>query len=103
VEQIGKQLNKYQVPNGNLDDNTFKKLPVAAVDKVADELVAEYNNQVYRRWYCGVIYEFGFSKVHEWRRCASEGREPAKLFSKYVKDARTYRSIKTGSGDNDEA
>jgi hypothetical protein len=81
-----------QHPIANSNNHAIKhELPIEAVDTLADELVAEYNNPGYRRWYCGVIKDFGFSKVHEWRRRASEGKEPAKLFSKYVKDSRTYR------------
>ena len=76
-----------------------KKLPILAVDKVADELVDEYKNIKYRRWYCGVIYEFGFEKVEEWRCRAREGNEPAKLFSKYVKDSRAFRSSLRLSND----
>lgn len=67
-----------------------KKLAVDVVDKIADELAKEYSNLSFRNWYCGVIYQFGPSKVHEWQVRAKEGREPAKLFSKYVKDARAY-------------
>lgn len=72
-----------------------EQLPIDAVDKLADELVAEYQNDDFRRWYCGVIYDFGFSKVIEWRKRAAEGSEPAKLFSKYVRDARTYKNTST--------
>jgi len=83
-----------QLPIDNSGKTITKQLPIDAVDKVADELVSEYSNSGFRQWYCGVIYEFGFDKVHEWKRRASEGREPAKLFSKYVKDARSYKSLK---------
>lgn len=83
-------FDNYQLPIGKSSCKKKLKLPTAAVDKVADELVVEYDNQPYRRWYCGVIYEFGFPKVEEWRRRSGEGRVPAKLFSKYVSDARSY-------------
>lgn len=86
-----KSLLSSQLPNDSSGKKVIKQLPIAAVDKIADELVAEYANPDFRQWYCGVIYQFGFEKVHEWRRRAVEGKEPAKLFSKYVKDARTYR------------
>lgn len=89
-----------QHPLGNSDKPSTKhELPIAAVDKLAEELVVEYANSDFRRWYCGVIYDFGISQVLEWRRRASEGDEPAKLFSKYVRDARMYRQ----RGENDEA
>lgn len=79
---------------GNSRKTNKQELPIDAVDKVADELVRDYSNPDYRRWYCGVIYDFGFDKVEEWRRRAAEGKEPAKLFSKYVKDARTYKPLR---------
>jgi hypothetical protein len=79
------------IPNRSSDKATKHELPIDAVDMLADELVAEYSNPNFRAWYCGIIYEFGSSKVWEWRRRAAEGKEPAKLFSKYVKDARIYR------------
>lgn len=67
-----------------------RRLPIDAVDKLADELVSEYNNAGFRKWYCGVINDFGFSKVNEWQVRSREGKEPSKLFSRFVKDARTY-------------
>lgn len=69
----------------------IKQLPIEQVDELADELVRAYGNPVFRVWYCGVIYEFGLAKVHEWKGRAAEGKEPGKLFSKYVQDARRYR------------
>jgi hypothetical protein len=86
------------LPIGNQAEGNSRKvekleLPIGAVDKVRDELVSEYRNPDFKAWYCGVIYEFGFEKVEEWRRRASEGKEPAKLFSMYVKHARTYHSL----------
>lgn len=80
-----------QLPIGSSDKRQDNQLPIDAVDKLADELVAEYSNKRFRRWYCGVIYQFGFAQVIEWQKRASEGKEPAKLFSKYIKDAQTYR------------
>lgn len=71
-----------------------KKLAIDVVDKIADELAGEYNNLRFRNWYCGVIYQFGPGKVHEWQVRAKEGNEPAKLFSKYVKDARAYNGTR---------
>lgn len=80
-----------QLPNDNSGNKPIKQLSIEAVDKLADELVAEYDNLGFRQWYCALIYQFGFAKVNEWRKRAAEGNEPAKLFSKYVKDARTFR------------
>ena len=82
-----------QFPIGNSSQAPVRRtLPLNAVDKMADELVDEYSNPKFRGWYCGVIHEFGISKIMEWRGRAREGREPGKLFSKYVREARTYHS-----------
>jgi hypothetical protein len=86
-------VNKYQLPSGNSGNKNKHQLPIGTVDEIVEELCKEYSNPYYRRWYCGVIYEFGPSVVEEWRRRACEGKEPAKLFSKYVKDTRTYRGF----------
>lgn len=67
-----------------------KKLPIGVVDEIADRLVTEYGNRQFRRWYCGVVYQFGPNKVYEWQARAKEGKDPARLFSKYVKDARVH-------------
>lgn len=64
---------------------------LAIVDSVVDGLVKEYDNPEFRRWYCSVVYEFGLDKVEEWRRRASEGKTPARLFSTYVKQAQKYK------------
>lgn len=87
-----KTILKNHLPIDNLSQTSIKQPSIGAVDKLADELVAEYDNQKFRQWYCGVVYEFGVSQVLEWRKRAKEGKAPAKLFSKYVKDARTFRS-----------
>ncbi len=86
-----------RLPNDSSLNIVPKQLPIDAVDKIADELVGEYDNPMFRRWYCGVINDFGFTKVAEWRGRAKEGNYPAKLFSKYVTDARAYRSPRSGS------
>lgn len=92
-----KSILSSQLPIGNSTRKPIKQLPIEAVDTLADELVAEYVNPQFRQWYCGVIYQFGYAQITEWRKRALEGRDPARLFSKYVKDARTFR----GSGSND--
>lgn len=94
---IRKIIKSKQMPNGVTYLDTNKILPIEVVDKLADELVYEYSNNTYRSWYCGIIYEFGASQVNEWRRRATEGHTPAKLFSKYVKDARTFRGSRKAS------
>lgn len=68
-----------------------KELPINAVDRLVEEILAEYQNNNYRKWYYKVVYEFGIESVLEWMRRAKEGSEPSKLFTKYVNDARKYR------------
>lgn len=80
-----------QLPIDSSSNTSIKQLSIGVVDKLADELVTEYDNQRFRRWYCGVVYQFGLPKVMEWRRRASEGKQPAKLFSHYVAQARLYK------------
>ena len=89
-------MNNYQMPNGNSYIPPIKQLPIGQVDELADSLAAEYHNPDFRRWYCGVIYQFGVPKVEEWRGRAREAREPAKIFSKYVADARHTRFRQPG-------
>lgn len=92
MEHIRDSFQARQNPIGNSDKALVKReLPIAAVDKLAEELVVEYSNPDFKSWYCGIIYDFGFSQVLEWRKRASEGDEPGKLFSKYVRDARTFK------------
>jgi len=93
MQPIEEILNKHQLRNdsSSLNKTFVNQLSIDVVDKLAEELVTEYNNSPYRRWYCGVIYDFGPAQVHEWRVKASEGNQPAKLFSKYVKNSRTHR------------
>lgn len=85
------KILKNHLPIDSSLNKIVKQLPIDAVDKLADEMVNEYANPKFRQWYCGVIYQYGFAQVNEWRNRASEGREPARLFSKYVKDSRTFR------------
>ncbi len=89
---ISNILSNKQLPIDSSSDTSIKQLPIEAIDKLADELVAEYNNVQFRKWYCGVVKDFGYAQVNEWRRRASEGDFPGKLFSKYVKEARTFSS-----------
>jgi hypothetical protein len=77
---------------------------MSEVDSLADLLVEAYDNSQYRRWYCKIIYEFGIPQVQEWFRRAKEGKEPAKLFTAYVNQARALRSTKnTFDRSGDEA
>jgi hypothetical protein len=65
-----------------------RQLPLELVDLVADGLVRMYENPDYRKWYCGVVYEFGLTKVNDWIKHAKDGNEPGKLFTRYVNGAR---------------
>lgn len=87
--RIDRILN--QLPNDSSSDNVPNRLSINAVDALADELVKEYSNPVFRKWYCGVVNDFGYAQVNEWRNRSRSGKYPAKLFSKYVKDSRTHR------------
>jgi predicted adenine nucleotide alpha hydrolase (AANH) superfamily ATPase len=88
MQRIGKFIH---LPNDHrTNDLVRRNLAIDAVDELADEIALSYKNLQFRQWYCGVIYDFGFAKVNEWRVRANEGNYPARLFSKYVKDARKY-------------
>lgn len=87
--------------NGELEQVTgdklpVKQLPIEEVDSLADELVREYNNPIFRVWYCGVIYQFGLEQVAEWQRKAASGTNPGGLFGYYVKQARASANSNTG-------
>lgn len=81
---------------GQLADSQspVKQLPIEVVDKLANELVLEYDNPTYRAWYCGVVYEFGVEQVKEWRALAANGRSrsPGHVFSSYVSQARRAKA-----------
>ncbi len=94
-----KTILSSQLPIDSSSSKPIKQLPIGVVDELADELVAEYDNLKYRRWYCGVINDFGYAQVNEWRRRSKDGNYPAKLFSKYVKDARAYKSPRAQSNE----
>lgn len=98
TSDISSIINKKQLPIDSSSNRTIKQIPIDAVDRLADKLVKEYSNPGYRSWYCKVIYSFGVEQVLEWHRRASEGREPAKLFSKYAKDSMTFRASRDYRG-----
>lgn len=64
-----------------------KRLPIEEVDRLADELVAEYSNSEFRKWYCALINQHGIERVMYWRGKAASGNNPARLFSFYAKQA----------------
>lgn len=90
MEPIGKYINKHHLSIDSSGITLVKHIPINSVDRIADSLVREYDNPQWRKWYCGVIYEFGLSKIEEWRIKAKEGKSPSKLFSLYVSEARKY-------------
>jgi|GEM_PF-4328281 len=84
------QFDKHPIANRQLDKPVKEQLPIEAVDKLADELVAEYSNPAFRKWYCSIIYQYGTAQVLEWRQRASSGDNAGRLFSSYVTDAKKY-------------
>lgn len=91
---IKEVLNKSHLANVKSSNNYQKDMPLEAIDELADELVKQFDNPIWRPWYCGVVRKFGPAKVQEWRRRASEGREPGKLFTVYVNQAGGYKKAK---------
>jgi hypothetical protein len=61
-----------------------KDLPASAVDSKADELVLEFQNPQFRKWYCQIIYALGLDKIDEIRAKVQDGDEPGRLFSHYA-------------------
>lgn len=61
-----------------------KDLPASVVDGKADELVIEFQNPQFRKWYCRIIYAIGLDKVEEIRAKCKDGDEPGRLFSHYA-------------------
>lgn len=86
-----KSILNSQLANTNSGSKSIRRIPVEQVDELADSLVAEYRNTDWRGWYCGVINKYGVGRVQEWRRRASEGDNPGRLFSTYVNQAGGYR------------
>lgn len=85
------ELTRDHPANDNSPKMFGEQLPFEFVDQLADELVIEFNNPEFRRWYCGVINKYGRSRVLEWRRRANEGKHPGRLFTSYVNQAGGYR------------
>lgn len=73
---------------GNDNWQLGKDLPASDVDAKADELVSEFHNPTFRKWYCQVIYDIGLDKVDEICAKARDGDEPGKLFSHYANQQR---------------
>ncbi len=66
--------------------SVYANLPMAEVDRLADDLVDKFNNPDYRAWYCQKIYKFGLDLIEVWRDKAMETGCPGKYFSKYVSE-----------------
>lgn len=77
------------------DKERLNHLPIERVDEEVARLIAKYRNPGWKKWYCKIVYTLGIPKVIELERRASEGDEPAKLFSKLAKS--TMRSEKKRS------
>ncbi len=87
-----------QLPIDRSGRNDKHRLSTLDVDILANELVVEYSNPNYRRWYCQAIYNYGVPQVLDWRKRAAEGDVPARLFSKFVKEANDRRGRRTTQG-----
>ncbi len=70
-----------------LQPQAHEKPPIAAVDQLADELVATYQNPLYRPWYCKVIYALGLNAVRDLKGRAKDSKYPGRLFSKLAREA----------------
>lgn len=66
----------------------IRQLPIEEVDNLADKLAADFDNPLWRKWYCGVINEFGVERVEYWYARSMSANAPGRLFSHYVKQAR---------------
>lgn len=63
------------------DKKRLNQLSIALVDGEVARLMEKYRNPEFKKWYCKIVYTLGIPKVSELERRASEGKEPAKLFS----------------------
>lgn len=63
-----------------------RKPTIIEVDKLANELVAEYGNPLYFKWYCSAINQLGVQRINELRGMVSDAKQPGKLFSKRAKE-----------------
>ncbi len=64
----------------------YKKPSISEVDRLAKELIAEYGNPEYFKWYCAAINQLGVQRVNELRGMVSDAKQPGRLFSKRAKE-----------------
>lgn len=82
----GKAKNMSETENDNWQ--LGRHTPVAVVDQLATELVQQFENDEYYKWYCASIYDLGVDRIQEIRGRISDARNPARLFSHYVNQDR---------------
>lgn len=70
---------------GNNNWQLGKDLPSSEVDRLADELVQNYKNPGFRKWYCDIVIALGGSKIEDLKKKVANGENPGKLFSHYAK------------------
>lgn len=73
---------------GNDNWQLGKKTPIARVDALAEELVTQFDNRPYLKWYCVAIYDLGEERVRQIMGRVSDARLPGKLFTHYVNQER---------------
>lgn len=61
-----------------------KGIPIAEVDKLANELATEFDNKDFLPWYCGAIYALGIQRITEIRGRVQSAKNKGRLFSHYV-------------------
>lgn len=79
-------LNKF-IPTDTTDTNTNVYTQTHDNDILFNQLSDLVNNQ-FRAWYCRQFYKLGTQRVLQIASVArADGKQPAKLFSKMLKDA----------------
>lgn len=87
---INEVLNNSQLSKTRSVEPKPPHVPAYLADELSLELCAEYGNYEYRKWYLKVIYTYGISQIVDWKKRASDGKCPGKLFSTYIKEAKNY-------------
>lgn len=72
--------------SANENEDSAKKYPIRVVDEDAARLAKKYDNAGWIPFYCKGIYAVGFSRIHELETRADSAKEPAKLFTKLLKE-----------------
>lgn len=70
----------------NQTANWKDHIGIKEADRIAAELVNEYRNPDFRKWYCKLVYELGPHRIEELRGRVRDAKDPAKLFSKLASE-----------------